>query len=68
MTYVNHHFKCQFRDCVTHSAYIRIKKKWVKIGEYNSLCRELTVTNSVREKPSFDKHLDLEMMFDQMCK
>ena len=67
MTYINHHFKCQFRDCVTHSAYIRIKKKWVKIGEYHSLCRELTATDSVRELNSV-KPLDLAMMFDQMYK
>jgi len=36
MIYINHYFNCH-RDRITHSAYIRVKTKWIKIGEYHSI-------------------------------
>ena len=48
MTYRKPHVNCAERDCQSYSAYIRVKKKWTKAGEYNSKCRTFTPVDDVK--------------------
>ena len=48
MAYRKPHLDCSESNCQTYSAYIRIQKKWVKAGEYNSKCRTFTPVEQVR--------------------
>ncbi len=48
MAYRKHHLDCSEGNCLSYSAYIRVKKKWVKAGEYNSKCRTFTPFDKVR--------------------
>ena len=48
MVYRKHHLDCSEGNCKSYSAYIRVRKKWVKAGEFNSKCRTFTPVNQVR--------------------
>ena len=48
MPYRKPHFGCSKGNCQSYSAYIRVKKKWVKAGEYNSKCRSFTPDENVK--------------------
>ena len=48
MPYQKPHLGCSDNNCQSYSAYIRVKKKWVKAGEYNSKCRTFTPAEDVK--------------------
>ena len=48
MTYRKPHLGCSEGNCQSYSAYIRVKKKWIKAGEYNSKCRSFTPDEDVK--------------------
>ena len=48
MTYRKPHVNCAEHDCQSYSAYIRVKKRWIKAGEYNSKCRSFTPNDNVK--------------------
>jgi len=48
MVYRKPHLDCSEGNCLSYSAYIRVKKKWIKAGEYNSKCRTFTPDDQVR--------------------
>ena len=63
MTYRKPHVNCAERNCQSYSAYIRVKKKWTKAGEYNSKCRTFTPVDDVKtydqiKGDEFRKHLE----------
>ena len=60
MPYNKPHLDCSESNCQSYSAYIRVKKKWVKAGEYNSKCRTFTPAEDVKtyseiQQEAFDK-------------
>lgn len=62
MAYRKHHPDCSESNCQSYSAYIRVQKKWVKAGEYNSKCRTFTPTEDVKtyseiQQEAYDKLL-----------
>ncbi len=62
MTYRKPHVNCSERNCQSYSAYIRVKKKWTKAGEYNSKCRTFTPAENVKtyseiQQEAYDKLL-----------
>ncbi len=49
MVYRKPHLDCSEKNnCQSYSAYIRVQKKWVKAGEYNSKCRTFTSAEDVK--------------------
>lgn len=38
MTYSRKH-RCSYRNCKVYRSYIRIKHKWVVVGEYGTECQ-----------------------------
>jgi len=48
MPYRKPHLHCSESDCQSYSAYIRVMKKWIKAGEFNSKCRTFTPVDQVR--------------------
>jgi len=48
MAYRKPHLDCSESNCQSYSAYIRVQKKWVKAGEYNSKCRTFTPDADVK--------------------
>ena len=74
--YRNPHYKCPKQDCQTHTAYIRTRKKWIKVGEYHSVCKGFTSSKDTREyvrrKSTKEKmpgeELDLSVAFAQLLK
>ncbi len=63
MTYRKPHQNCSKSNCQSYSAYIRVKKKWIKAGEYNSSCKTFTPSKDVRtyteiKQEEFRKHLE----------
>jgi len=52
MVYRKPHPSCSENNCQSYSAYIRVQKKWIKAGEYNSKCRTFTPVSDVR---TYDK-------------
>ena len=48
MVYRKPHLDCDDNNCQSYSAYIRVQKKWVKAGEYNSECKTFTPAENVR--------------------
>ena len=60
MPYQKPHLGCSEKNCQSYSAYIRVKKKWTKAGEYNSKCRTFTPVEDVKtsseiQQEAFDK-------------
>ena len=39
---------CSENNCQSYSAYIRVQKKWIKAGEYNSKCHTFTPDKDVK--------------------
>ncbi len=52
MVYQNLHFNCSEPNCKSYSAYVRIKKKWVKVGQYNSKCFKFTPNHLIEKERS----------------
>jgi len=48
MAYRKPHLDCSQSNCQSYSAYIRVQKKWIKAGEYNSKCRSFTPAENVK--------------------
>ena len=48
MPYRKPHPSCSESNCQSYSAYIRVQKKWIKAGEYNSKCRTFTPAEDVK--------------------
>ena len=48
MVYRKPHLECDNNNCQSYSAYIRVQKKWLKAGEYNSICKTFTPSKDVR--------------------
>ncbi len=48
MAYRKPHLDCSESNCQSYSAYIRVQKKWIKAGEYNSKCRSFTPAENVK--------------------
>jgi len=48
MVYRKPHLDCSEKNCHSYSAYIRVQKKWIKAGEYNSKCKTFTPEDEVR--------------------
>ena len=48
MAYRKPHLDCSESNCQSYSAYIRVQKKWIKAGEYNSKCRSFTPDEDVK--------------------
>ena len=48
MVYRKPHPDCSEINCQSYSAYIRVQKKWIKTGEYNSKCRTFTSAENVK--------------------
>jgi len=62
MVYRKPHLDCSESNCQSYSAYIRVKKKWTKAGEYNSKCRTFTPAEDVKtyseiQQEAYDKLL-----------
>jgi len=63
MVYRKPHLDCSESNCQSYSAYIRVQKKWVKAGEYNSKCRSFTPAEDVKtyseiQQEAYDKLLE----------
>ena len=48
MVYHKPHLDCSENKCQSYSAYIRVQKKWIKAGEYNSECHTFTPDEDVK--------------------
>jgi len=48
MVYRKPHLDCSENNCQSYSAYIRVQKKWIKAGEYNSKCKSFTPAEDVK--------------------
>jgi len=55
MPYRKPHLDCTNNNCQSYSSYIRVQKKWIKSGEYNSLCKTFTPAENVK---TYDQILD----------
>jgi len=60
MPYRKNHSSCSESNCQSYSAYIRVQKKWVKAGEFNSKCRTFTPAEDVKtyseiQQEAYDK-------------
>ena len=68
MTYRKPHCGCSENNCQSYSSYIRVKKKWVKAGEYNSKCRTFTPSKDVKtyseiKQEAFDKMVEEKLPY-----
>ena len=48
MVYRKPHLDCSENNCQSYSSYIRVQKKWIKAGEYNSGCKTFTPAEDVK--------------------
>jgi len=48
MVYRKSHLDCNNNNCQSYCAYIRVQKKWIKAGEYNSKCKTFTPAEDVK--------------------
>jgi len=48
MVYRKPHLDCTENNCQSYSSYIRVQKKWIKAGEYNSKCKTFTPAEDVK--------------------
>lgn len=68
MVYRKPHLDCSENNCQSYSAYIKVQKKWVTTGDYNSRCRIFTTENNVRtfdeiQQKEHDKWLQDKLPF-----
>ena len=66
MVYCKLHLNCSENNCQTYSAYIRVQKKWIKAGEYNSKCHTFTPDENVKtydeiQGKSFEKSIEQKL-------
>ena len=60
MTYIKRHFQCK-SDCKTFATYIRVNKKWKKIGEYHTSCK----TFSPLQESESKVYTELELVYPE---
>lgn len=63
MTYRKPHYDCDENGCQSYSAYIRVQKKWIKAGEYHSVCKGFTPVDDVKtydqiKEDEFRRHIE----------
>ena len=68
MSYRKPHCGCSQNNCQSYSSYIRVKKKWVKAGEYNSKCRTFTPAEDVKtysqiQQEAYDKLVEEKLPY-----
>jgi len=68
MVYRKPHLDCSEGNCKSYSAYIRVQKKWIKAGEYNSKCRTFTPVEDVKtyseiQQEAYDKLLEEKLPY-----
>ena len=68
MVYRKSHLDCSENNCQPYSAYIRVQKKWVKAGEYNSKCKSFTPAEDVKtydeiQRIAFRKTINQKLEF-----
>ena len=68
MVYRKSHRDCSENNCNSYSAYIRVQKKWVKAGEYNSKCKTFTAVEDVKtydeiQRIAFKKSLGEKLVY-----
>jgi len=68
MVYRKPHLDCSESNCQSYSAYIRVQKKWVKAGEFNSKCRSFTPAEDVKtyseiQQEAYDKLLEEKLPY-----
>ena len=68
MSYRKLHYGCSESTCQSYSAYIRVQKKWIKAGEYNSKCRTFTPSKDVKtyseiKQEAFDKMIEEKLPY-----
>jgi len=73
MVYRKPHPSCSEDNCQSYSAYIRVQKKWIKAGEYNSKCRTFTPVEDVKtydeiKEEEFRKSLDNNEILKELAK
>jgi len=73
MVYRKSHTSCSEDNCQSYSAYIRVQKKWIKAGEYNSKCRTFTPVEDVKtydeiKEEEFRKSLDNNEYLKELAK
>jgi len=71
MAYRKPHLNCSEGNCQSYSAYIRVRKKWIKAGEYNSKCRTFTPVDQVRtydqiKEDEIRKHIESNPYLKEM--
>ena len=64
MVYRKPHLNCSENNCQSYSSYIRVQKKWVKTGEYNSKCRTFTPDENVKTYDDIKRDELLESIKD----
>jgi len=57
MVYRKPHLNCSENNCQSYSSYIRVQKKWIKAGEYNSTCRTFTPNDNVKTYDEIQKEI-----------
>jgi len=60
MAYHNVHIDCNKTECDTRSAYIRLDKRWVKVGHYSTGCKSFDPTdqNQKEQQSEFEKIME----------
>lgn len=41
------HYPCQEQNCLSYTAYIRIKQKWIPVGIYSTKCQTFVVSKPI---------------------
>ena len=65
MVYRKPHSSCTENNCQSYSAYIRVQKKWIKAGEYNSKCRTFTANEDVKTYEDIKKAEFVKLVEDK---
>jgi len=66
MPYQKPHLGCSEKNCQSYSAYIRVKKKWTKAGEYNSKCRTFTPAEDVKTYSEIQQEIDEKFLEEKL--
>lgn len=68
MAYRKLHLNCSENNCQSYSSYIRVQKKWIKSGEYNSKCKSFTPAENVKtydeiQRIAFKKTVEQKLVY-----
>ena len=47
MTYLRRHYNCE-SGCKIHTAYIRVGKKWKRVGQFHTICGQFKLDKSLK--------------------